>query len=129
MPAATKKVLVSLSVRIDVLNSTKLKKFSFQLDKTTPKPDEEKWTITFDLLERDKKSDTFGEATIHVLISVVADTEKAATEATAKANDFTVAQTEHVLTAVAAASRKLKAGTITQEQFDAIVKQTMSSGG
>lgn len=43
MPAsATKKELVAISVRIDVLNSTKLKKFSFQLDKTKPKPDEEK---------------------------------------------------------------------------------------
>ena len=129
MPAATKKVLVSLSVRIDVLNSTKLKKFSFQLDKTTPKPDEEKWTITFDLLERDKKSDTFGEASIHVLINLELETEKVDAEKTAMADEFTVAQTEHVLTAVAAASRKLKAGTITQEQFDAIVKQTMSSGG
>jgi hypothetical protein len=125
MPAAaTKKVLVALSVRIDVLNSTKLKKFSFQLDKTMPEANTEKWAIVFDLFEREKKSDAFSEATIHVLIDVSLE-NVAKTEKTALADDFTVKQTQHVLTVVAAAAKQLKAGEITQEEFNAAVEATM----
>lgn len=123
--AATKKVIVALSVRIDVLNSTKLKKFSFQLDKTTPEADKEKWTILFDLFERDKKSDEFSEPSIHVKIDVSLE-NVAKTEKTALADDFTVRQTQHVVTVVAAAAKQLKAGEITQDEFNAVVEATMA---
>lgn len=123
--AATKKQLLALSVRIDVLNSTKLKKFSFQLDKTIPAADQEKWSILFDLFERDKKSDAFSDASIHIKIDVsLANVPK--TEKTALADDFTVKQTQHVVTVLAAMAKQLKAGEITQEQFDAAVEATMS---
>ena len=122
---STNKVLVALSVRIDVLNSTKLKKFSFQIDKTTPEMNKEKWTILFDLLERDKKSDSFSEPTIHVEIDVSLE-NVAKTEKTALADGFTVRQTQHVVTVVAAAAKQLKAGDITQEEFDAVVEATMA---
>ncbi len=126
MPSSsTKKVVLALSVRIDVMNSTKLKKFSFQIDKTTPAEDQEKWTITFDLLERDKKSDPFGEPTIHVLIDVSLERVEN-TDKTAQAKDFTVKQTQYVLTTVAAAGKQLKAGEITEDEFNAIVEATMS---
>ena len=123
--ATTKKVLVALSVRIDVLNSTKLKKFSFQLDKTTPEADMEQWAITFDLFERVNKSGAFSEPTIHVLIDVSLE-NVAKTERTAMADDFTVKQTQHVLTVVAAAAKQLKAGEITEKEFNAVVETTMA---
>ncbi len=123
--AATKKVLVALSVRIDVLTASKLKKFSFQLDKTTPEDQKEKWSITFDLFEREKKGDEFKDALIHVVIDVsLANAAK--TEKTALADDFTVKQTQYVLTIVAAAAKQLKAGAITQDQFNTIVEATMA---
>jgi hypothetical protein len=124
--AGTQKKLLALSVRIDVLNSTKLKKFSFQIDKTIPAPDQEKWSILFDLLERDKKSEEFpAEPTIHVTIDVsLANVAK--TEKTALADDFTVKQTQHVVTVLAGKAAQLKAGEITQEEFNAAVEATMA---
>ena len=65
------------------------------------------------------------DPTIHVDIDVsletVADTEK-----TALADDFSVRQTRHVLTVVSAAAKELKAGDMTQDEFDSIVEATMS---
>jgi len=126
MPSgSTKKVVLALSVRIDVMNSSKLKKFSFQIDKTTPATNQEKWTILFDLLERDKKTVEFGEPTIHILIDVSLERVEN-TDKTAKSKDFTVKQTQYVLTTVAAAAKQLKAGEITEEEFNDIVEATMS---
>lgn len=121
----TKKVILALSVRIDVLNSKKLKKFSFQLDKTTPAADQEKWTIVFDLFERAKTTDAFDTATIHVSIDVSLQ-NVAKTETTATADNFTVKQTQHVVTTLAAAADQLKAKEITQDEFNAVVEATMS---
>ena len=123
--AATKKVILAMSVRIDVMNSSKLKKFSFQLDKTTAEGSKEKWTILFDLFDRAKRTEEFGEPSIHVKIDVslqnVENTEK-----TALAKDFTVRQTQHVVTVVAAAAKQLQAKEITQEEFDAVLEATMA---
>jgi hypothetical protein len=127
MPANTAKKLVALSVRVDVLNSSKKKKFSFTIEKTTPAENQEKWTITFDLLERDDKTKPFpvDDPTIHVLIDVSLEAV-AKTEKTALADDFTVKQTQHVLTVVAAAAEQFKKGEITEEEFKAVAERTMT---
>lgn len=121
------KKLIALSVQIDVMNSTKLKKFSFTIDKTTPAANQEKWTITFDLLERPDKTKPFpaDDPTIHIVIDVSLENVPA-TAQTAAADDFTVAQTQHVLTVVAAAAKELKAGDLTQDEFNAVVEATMA---
>lgn len=124
--AATKKVILAMSVRIDVLNSSKLKKFSFQLDKTTPEGAKEKWTILFDLFDRAKRTEEFTEPSIHVKIDVTLQNFEN-TEKTAMAKDFTVRQTQHVVTVVAAAAKQLKAGEITEDQFNSIVEATMAN--
>ncbi|MCX6621940.1 MAG: hypothetical protein NTY38_12875 [Acidobacteria bacterium] len=125
VPASTKKVVLALSVRIDVIAPSKLKKFSFQLDKTTEADSKEKWTILFELRERAQKSGDFGEPVISVKIDVTTQ-NVAKTEKTALANDFTVKQTQHVVTVVAAAAKQLNAGEITQDEFNAIVQATMN---
>jgi hypothetical protein len=127
MPAGATKKLIALSVRIDVMNSSKLKKFSFTIEKTTPAENEEKWSITFDLLERTDKTKPFpvDEPTIRVVIDVSLQ-NVAKTEKTALADNFTVKQTQHVLTTVAAAAKQLKAGEITEEEFNAVVEATMA---
>ena len=67
MPAGVGKRIISVHIEIiDVMSKDGLRKFSFGLDKSTDKDDEEDWAIHFDLFERVRRTDEFDDAVVHV---------------------------------------------------------------
>jgi hypothetical protein len=111
MPAAqTKKVLVALSVQLEVLTKDKLRKFVFGLKKTQD-GDLDKWSVSFELLDRATADAQFARA---LFLDVDLDLKKVPVEAVEATADkgLNKPQVEHVLTAVGPDADKLAEGKI-----------------
>jgi hypothetical protein len=110
MPDPTKKELVGLAVKLEVLTKDRLRKFIFGIQKTQ-KNDTDAWSVDFELLDRPKDT---GDFTRIVFLDVDLDLKKVAAadvDATAS-KGFNKGQVEFVLSSVASDADKLKAGKI-----------------
>ena len=108
--AVTKKVLVALSVQLEVLTKDKLRKFVFGLKKTQDH-NLDKWSVSFELLDRAKADAQFARA---VFLDVDLDLKKVPVEAIQATADkgMNKAQVEYTLTAVGPDADKLAQGKI-----------------
>ena len=113
--AVTKKVLVGLSVQLEVLAKGKLRKFVFGLKKTQEN-DVDKWTVSFELLDRATVDAQFARV---VFLDVELDLKKVPVEAVQATADkgLNKAQVEYTLTAVASDADKLSQGKIKESRL------------
>lgn len=118
--AETKKVLVALSVQLEVLAKGKLRKFVFGLKKAQQN-DLDKWSVSFELLDRASADAQFARA---VFLDVDLDLKKVPVEAVQATADkgLNKPQVEYTLTAVASDADKLSQGKIKESRM----KQTVS---
>ena len=114
--------LKSISVDLEVMTSDRLRKVIFGLDKSTEE-DEVTWTIRFQLLERDNKSDEFGDSLIKLTV-VVKKANFDNAEITAK-KGLNSAQAEHLLGPAAVDAKRRLADKITEEKANATVERTL----
>lgn len=115
MPAGVAKRIVSVHVIVDVMSKDGLRKFSFGLDKSTDKDDEEDWAIHFSLFERANRNDEFGDAAVHVDLDV--KTKNFAKAQVTADKGFNTAQAEATLLDVAAVADRVKAGKATEARL------------
>lgn len=114
--------LNSISVDLEVLTSDRLRKVIFSLDKSTTDANAE-WTINFQLLERDKKSDEFGDPLVKLSVTINAKNHDNA-EVTAR-KGLNSTQADYLLGPASVDAKRLKAGKITQEKANATVERTL----
>jgi len=113
-PAANR-VLVGLSVKLEVLTKDKLRKFSFGLTKAQ-EGDVDKWSVDFELLDRASATADFARV---VFLDVDLDLKKIPVpdiETTAD-KGLNKAQVEFVLAAVAADAEKFRANKIKEARM------------
>lgn len=125
MPAATKKVLVGLSVKLEVITKDKLRKFVFGVQKTQ-KGAIEAWSVDFELLDRATASAEFSRI---VFLDVDLDLKKVAVkdvETTAN-KGLNKQQVEFVLSSVAEDAGRLKAGSIKDTRMRRTVSDLFAS--
>jgi hypothetical protein len=118
--AQTKKVLVGLSVKLEVLTKDKLRKFVFGIAKTQENG-VDKWSVDFELFDRASATAAFVQA-----LSLTADISLKTVpvenvQATAD-KGLSKSQIEYVLTTLAADAEKFKANAIK----DLRMKRTVS---
>lgn len=121
MPAAVK-TIKAISVDLEVMTSDRLKKIVFGLDKSTTEESVE-WTIDFQLFEREKKSEEFGEPLVKLTIAVKKPNHQTAEETALKG--LNAKQSEHLLGPALVAARRLEAGDTTEEKAAAVVERTL----
>jgi hypothetical protein len=116
------KTLKSISVDLEVMTADRLKKVIFGLDKEM---DDENvhWTINFQLLEREKKSEAFGDPLVKLTVDVKKSHNELAEETATKG--LNSSQSEHLLGPAVAAAQKLNAGKTTEEKAGATVERTL----
>jgi hypothetical protein len=115
MPVGVEKRIVSVHVIIDVMSKDGLRKFSFGLDKSTDKDDQEDWAIHFSLFERANTSGAFADPVIHVDVDLkTKNFDKAQITAD---KGFNTAQAEATLVDVATVADRVKAGKATEARL------------
>ena len=73
----------SISVDLEVMTTDRLKKIIFGLDKSV-EDEEVHWLIEFQFLQRDKKTDPFGDPLVKLVIDVKKSNEQAAEDTAAQ---------------------------------------------
>ena len=115
MPVGVQKRIVSVHVIVDVMSKDALRKFSFGLDKTTDKDDEEDWAIHFSLFERASPNGGFSDPVLHVDVDVkTKNFDKVQITAD---KGFNTAQAEATLVDVATVADRVKAGKATEARL------------
>ena len=69
-PLAPKRELVKIHVKLTLKTPDGLRRVGFELEKDTSDEGAVTWKITFQLFEREKKSDPFGDALVDLLVEV-----------------------------------------------------------
>ncbi len=108
-----KRTIVGIKVKFELNSKNGLRRVIFGLEKDT-QGDDVLWKINFQLFERDKKSDPYGDALIDLDVEVDARLNKKA-EDTAH-NGLSPAQAAHALGPAADDARAAAAGEIDQEE-------------
>ncbi len=108
-----KRTIVGIKVKFELNSKNGLRRVIFGLEKDT-QGDDVLWKINFQLFERDKKSDPYGDALIDLDVVVDARLNKKA-EDTAH-NGLSPAQAAHALGPAADDARAAAAGEIDQEE-------------
>ena len=116
------KTLKSISVDLEVMTADRLKKVIFGLDKAAAS-DGVHWTIDFQFLQRDKKTDPFGDPLVKLSIDVKKSNNELAEETAIKG--LNSSQTEHLLGPAAVAAQRLHDGQTTEDRVAATVERTL----
>lgn len=116
----------SISVDIEVLTKDRLRKVVFGLDKTTSDAGEPTWTINFELFERAKKDEEFGDAIVSLDAVVVKKANVQQAEETATAGGLTKPQADHALGPGAVDAKRFKEGKISREKAEATVQRILA---
>lgn len=120
MPAS--KTLKSISVDLEVMTTDRLKKIIFGLDKSTDS-DGVHWTIEFQFLQREKKTEAFGDPLVKLVIDVKKAHHALAEETAVKG--LNSRQTDHLLGPAAVAAQRLTEGKTTEDKVGATVERTL----
>ena len=116
------KTLKSISVDLEVMTTDRLKKVIFGLDKSTD-TEGVRWVIEFQFLQRDKKTEEFGDPLVKLRVDVKKASNALAEETAVKG--LNSAQAEHLLGPAMVAARRLKDGETTEERVAATVRRTL----
>jgi len=123
VPAATpKRIVVAVKVKFELNAKNGLRRVIFSLEKDTD-GDKVNWKITFQLFERDNKSDDYGDALVDLDIEV--DTALNTKAQTMADDGMTPAQSAHVLGPAAEDVKAAKAGELDQADADSTVQATL----
>ena len=120
MPGA--RTIKSISVDLEVMTTDRLKKIIFGLDKSTDE-EEVTWVIEFQFLQRDKKTDPFGDPLVKLKIDVKKSNNDLA-EVTAD-KGLNSPQAAHLLGAGLSDAQRLRDGKITEERAALTVQRTL----
>ena len=112
----------SISVDLEVMTPDRLRKVAFSLDKSTTEVNAE-WTVDFQLLERENKSDDFGDPLVKLSVTINAKNHDNA-EITAR-KGLNSTQADYLLGPASADAKRLVAGKITKEKANATVERTL----
>jgi hypothetical protein len=122
MTVPSTKTIKSISVDLEVMTTDRLKKIVFGLDKST-EDEEVRWVIEFQFLQRDKKTDPFGDPLVKLSIDVKKSNHEAAEETASKG--LNSAQAAHLLGPGVTDAQRLKEGKITEDKAAATVQRTL----
>lgn len=118
-----KRVIVGIKVKFELNSKNGLRRVIFGLEKDT-QGDDVLWKINFELFERDKKSDPYGDALINLDVEVDAKLNKKA-EGTAH-NGLTPGQATHALGPAAEDAKAAAKGELDREEASDTVQATLS---
>ena len=116
------RTIKSISVDLEVMTTDRLKKIIFGLDKST-EDEEAHWVIEFQFLQRDKKTDPFGDPLVKLAIDVKKSNEEAAEETAAKG--LNNPQATHLLGAGVSDAQRFREGKIPEDRLAATVQRTL----
>lgn len=112
----------SISVDLEVMTADRLKKIIFGLDKSTEE-DEERWVIEFQLLQRERKTDDFGDPLVKLSIDVTRANNTLAEETAIKG--LNSRQSAHLLGPGLTDAQRLHEGKITEKRAATTVQRTL----
>jgi hypothetical protein len=118
----SKPQIVAIKVKFTLNAKNGLRRVIFGLEKDT-KGDEIQWVINFQLFERQKKTDEFGDALVDVDVEVEQALNKQA-DAAAK-NGLTTGQAAHALGPGADDAKAAKDGEISEEEGNETIQATL----
>ena len=118
----SKPQIVALKVKFTLNAKNGLRRVIFGLEKDT-KGDEIQWVINFQLFERQKKTDEFGDALVDVDVEVDQALNKQA-DSVSK-NGLTTGQAAHVLGPGADDEKAAKSGEISEDEAHETVQATL----
>ncbi len=119
-----KRVVIGIKVHFVLNTIDGLRRVIFGLEKNT-QGTEIKWTINFQLFERQNKTDDFGDAIVDVDVEVDTDLNDQA-ETTAHQPSLTPPQSAHAVGPAANDAKAAKAGTIDQSDADDTIQDTLN---
>jgi hypothetical protein len=119
---ATKTTIVKLKINFQLNTPNGLRRVIFGLEKDTTTENLEVWTIDFQLFQRAKKTDAFGDAIVTLNIEV----DKALnTKAEQASKGLTPNQSAHALGPAADDAKAAQDGEIDQADAEATVQNTL----
>lgn len=118
------RVVIGIKVHFVLNTLDGLRRVIFGLDKST-QGTEIKWTINFQLFERAKKTDDFGDAIVDVDVEVDTGLNDQA-EAVAHQASLTPPQSAHAVGPAADDAKAAKAGTIDQGDANDTIQDTLN---
>jgi len=116
------RTLKSISVDLEVMTTDRLKKIIFGLDKSI-EDEEIQWVIEFQFLQRDNKTDPFGDPLVKLSIDVKKSNEQAAEETASKG--LNNPQASHLLGPGLADTQRFRDGKIPEDKLAATVQRTL----
>ena len=116
------RTLKSISVDLEVMTTDRLKKVIFGLDKSTD-TEGVHWVIEFQFLQREKKTEEFGDPLVKLKVDVKKANNAAAEETAVKG--LNSAQSEHLLGPTMVAAERLNKGKTTEDKVAATVERTL----
>jgi hypothetical protein len=122
-PVKAKSTVIKLKVNFELNTPNGLRKVIFGLEKDATKGDVVSWSIDFQLFERAKKSDPWGDAIVTLNVDV---DKKLFPKAEAAAQGLTPGQSAHALGPAADDARAAADGEIDQEEAQDTVQNTLN---
>ena len=118
----TKATVIKLKVNFQLNTPNGLRRVIFGLEKDATSGNVVQWTINFQLFERAKKSDPFGDP----IVSLDVEVDKALNAKAEKAaQGLTAGQSAHALGPAAEDAKAAEAGEIDQEDAEQTVQNTL----
>src|ERR1043166_1443548 len=119
---APKRVIVGIKVKFELNSKNGLRRVIFGLEKDT-QGDDIIWKINFELYERDRKSDPYGDALVDLDVELDTKLNKRAEDAAH--NGLTPGQAAHAIGPAAEDAKAAKNGEIDQDEADDTVQATL----
>jgi hypothetical protein len=121
-PVKAKSTVIKLKVNFELNTPNGLRKVIFGLEKDATQGDVVSWSIDFQLFERAKKSDPWGDAIVTLNVDV---DKKLFPKAEAAAQGLTPGQSAHALGPAADDARAAADGEIDEEEAQETVQNTL----
>ena len=119
---ATKATVIKLKVHFELNTPNGLRRVIFGLEKDATSGNVVQWTINFQLFERAKKSDPFGDA----IVTLDVEVDKALNSKAEKASKgLTAGQSAHALGPAADDAKAAEEGEIDEEEAQQTVQNTL----
>jgi len=118
----TTQTIIAIKVHFELITPDRLRRVVFGLEKDT-EGDVTKWIINFQLFERDKKTDEFGEAIVKLDVEVDEKLHPKAEKAAIKG--LTPGQSAHALGPAADDAKAADAGEIEEDEAHETVQNTL----
>jgi hypothetical protein len=124
LAAPAKRVIIGIKVHFVLNTRDGLRRVIFGLEKDT-QGDVVKWIINFQLFERAKKSDDFGDAIVDVSVEVDTRLNQKA-DATAQKKSLSPGQSAHALGPAADDAKAANDGEIPQDEANGTIQDTLN---